>query len=280
MNVEPWSDVHEGDPLPQVITGVQHLLRGHGHLVVVDGVFGPATRAAVTAFQGAHGIPGSGTVDLPTWLALVRTTRLGSSGELVKAVQSFQLPRWVDDDPLPVDGLYGPATEDRVRWFQRSWGLSQDGAAGRETWAFLQALRPGATVWPLVKPGSTQATNSRVLAVQFLLRHHGASIAADGSYGPVTAEAVRQWQFTQRATYIGTTVGQLDWPGLIVTCRLGDHGDHVAAVQSLLNGPAVDGHFGPVTDAAVRSLQDVFLPPADGVVGPRTWHLLVVPLFD
>ena len=33
-------------------------------------------------------------------------------------------------------------------------------------------------------------------------------------------------------------------------------------------------------DAAVRGLQGVFLPPADGIVGPDTWHALVVPLFD
>lgn len=280
MNVEPWSDLHEGDPVPHIVTGVQYLLRGHGHLVVPDGEFGPATRAALTAFQGAHGIPASGAVDLPTWLALVRTTRLGSSGEFVRAVQSFQLPRWVDDDPLPVDGAFGAATEERVRWFQRSWGLSQDGAAGRETWSFLQALRPGVRVWPLVKPGSTQSTNRRVLAVQHLLRHHGSSITADGSYGPLTGEAVRQWQLTQRATHISTTVGQLDWPGLIVSCSRGDHGEHVKAVQSLLSGLVVDGHFGPATEAAVRALQDVFLPPSDGVVGEDTWHALVVPLFD
>ena len=280
MNVEPWSDVHEGDDLPVIVLGLQYLLRGHGHLVATDGSFGPATRAAVTAVQGAHGIPASGVVDLPTWLALVRTTRLGSSGEFVKAVQSFQLPRWVDDDPLAVDGNYGPLTEERVRWFQKSWGLSQDGAAGRETWSFLQALRPGVDLWPLVKPGSTQATNHRVLAIQHLLRHHGASIVADGSYGPATGEAVRQWQLTQRATYISTTAGQLDWPGLIVAAHLGDHGEHVKAIQTLLSGLVVDGHFGPLTDAAVRDLQGVFLPPADGIVGPDTWHTLVVPLFD
>ena len=84
MNVEPWSDVHEGDDLPVIVRGLQYLLRGHGHVIVADGLFGPATRAAMTAFQGAHGIPASGVVDLPTWLALVRTTRLGSSGEFVR----------------------------------------------------------------------------------------------------------------------------------------------------------------------------------------------------
>ena len=43
---------------------------------------------------------------------------------------------------------------------------------------------------------------------------------------------------------------------------------------------AADGVFGAATEAAVRALQDVFLPPSDGIVGPATWQALVVPKFD
>jgi len=39
--------------------------------VAVDSDFGPATRAAVQAFQGGSGLPTTGAVDLPTWSALV-----------------------------------------------------------------------------------------------------------------------------------------------------------------------------------------------------------------
>ncbi|MFZ1286319.1 MAG: peptidoglycan-binding protein [Candidatus Phosphoribacter sp.] len=280
MNLEPWDTVSLGDDLPMIIRGIQWLLRARGHVVATDGVFGPITRTAVQDFQTAQALPLTGDVDEVTWLRLVWPSGPGSAGDAVRAVQQFGLPRWVDDEPLAVDGNFGPKTEERVRHFQASWGLAQDGWAGRETWSFLQAFRPGHRLWPLVRPGATETTNRRVRAVQLLLRHHGSAIAADGMYGPLTGEAVRQWQLTQRALYISTTVGQLDWPGLIATCRNGDHGDHVRAVQSLLSGVIVDGHFGPITEAAVRSLQDVFLPPADGIVGPDTWHLLVVPLFD
>lgn len=76
---------------------------------------------------------------------------------------------------------------------------------------------------------------------------------------------------------MSTTTGQLDWPALIVTVRRGDSGPAVAAAQSLLPDLAEDGDFGPRTEAAVRDYQQVFAPPDDGVVGPVTWHSLVLP---
>lgn len=48
----------------------------------------------------------------------------------------------------------------------------------------------------------------------------------------------------------------------------------------LLSGETEDGVFGPPTEQAVQELQDVYLPPADGIVGPRTWHLLTIPTMD
>ena len=93
------------------------------------------------------------------------------------------------------------------------------------------------------------------------------------SLGPLTA--------TYRATDLGTTVGQLDWPALVSTVRPGDHGEAVKAVQTLIpGGVTVDGSFGPLTEAAVREFQRMFAPPSDGVVGPNTWHALTVPIFD
>ncbi len=279
MNVEPWSTVHPGSDAG-VVPGIQYLLRAHGRAVVVDGAYGPATTAAVTAFQTAQGIPADGIVGPITWPRLVIAVQQGSHGDAVRAVQQFGLVPSPGIDPLVVDGDFGPITADRVRFFQESWGLTIDGVAGRETWSFLSTFVPGARPWALVKQGATQATNWRVLAAQYLLRAHGATIAADGSFGPQSGQAARAFQQTLRAVEISTTLGQLDWPSLIITVQQGDHGDAVRAVQTLLSGLAVDGDFGPLTDAAVRDLQQVFLPPADGIVGPQTWHTLMIRLFD
>jgi len=281
MNVEPWSTIGVGSTAP-IVPGIQYLLRARGHAVVVDGSYGPATAAAVAAFQTAQGIaPADGIVGPVTWPKLVVPVQQGSTGDAVRAVQQFGLLRWPGDDALVVDGAYGPVTAEHVRFFQESWGLTQDGVAGRETWSLFSTFTPGPQPWALVKVGATQDTNWRVLAAQHLLRAHGATIVADGVFGPLSGQAARAFQQTLRAVEISTTLGQLDWPHLIVTVRQGDHGEAVRALQTLLaGGLAVDGDFGPLTDAAVRSFQNVFFPPADGIAGPQTWHGLMVRLFD
>ena len=279
MNVDPWTAVGTGADGP-VVVGIQYLLRAHGHAVVPDGSFGPVTAAAVAAFQSSEGVAADGVVGPITWPRLVVPSGPGTTGDAVRAVQQFGLLRSPGDEPLVVDGDFGPLTKERVEFFQESWGLTLDGVAGRETWSFLSTLMPGPRPWALVKQGSSQATNWRVLAAQHLLRHHGASIAADGVFGPQSGAAVQAFQETLRAHEISTTLGQLDWPSLIVTVRLGDTGEAVRAIQTLLADLVVDGDFGPLTDAAVREFQSMFAPPADGIAGPVTWHALTMRLFD
>ncbi|SHO50835.1 peptidoglycan-binding protein [Anaerocolumna xylanovorans] len=50
-------------------------------VIAVDGVYGPQTQAAVTAFQQTFGLPATGIVDLPTWYRIsgiyVAVTRIG-----------------------------------------------------------------------------------------------------------------------------------------------------------------------------------------------------------
>lgn len=280
MNVAPWSTIGGGADWSPV-RAIQYFLRAHGHALTPDGLYGPATTAAVSAFQGGAGVSVDGIVGPETWVVLFIESSQGHSGDAVRAVQQFGLIPSPGIDPLVVDGDFGPITAERVRHFQSSWGLSIDGVAGYETWSFLSSLVPGFARWPLVKVGATQVTNWRVLAAQHLLRHRGASIVADGAFGPLSGAAIRAFQQTLRATYISTTVGLLDWPALIDTVSLGSSGDAVRASQTLLPGSlVVDGSFGPVTDAAVHDFQTMFAPPADGIVGPATWHALTQPIFD
>ena len=58
----------EGD---LVVWAQEHLVAA-GARIGVDGAFGPETKAAVKAFQSAHGLPASGLIDTPTWTALLR----------------------------------------------------------------------------------------------------------------------------------------------------------------------------------------------------------------
>jgi len=66
------------------------------------------------------------------------------------------------------------------------------------------------------------------------------------------------------------------WPLI----RQGDKEHPVQSLQYLLrargHGVAVDGIFGPDTDAAVRAFQRQRGLAVDGIVGPNTWGALVI----
>ena len=275
MNVEPWDTIGVGAEGPRV-RALQYLLRSAGFALAVDGDFGPGTRARVQDFQHSRGLPVTGALDPITWPHLVTATSLGSTGDAVRGLQSLGLVLIPDQPPLVVDGSFGMATEGRVRSFQESWGLTPKGGAGRAVWSVATAAHwPG----PLVKVGAVTATNFRVPIVQHLLRAHGATLVADGIVGPITGEAVRQFQLSLRPTHISTTVGQLDWPNLIITVHPGGTGEAVKAVQSAYPDLEVDGEYGPLTRARVDQTQEVF-GGADGVVDHQTWRAIIGPVFE
>ena len=141
------------------------------------------------------------------------------------------------------------------------------------------------TDWPLVMTGRT---GELALTAQYLLRHRGFDITADGIVGPVTEGVIRDFQKSQNLQVDGI-VGNQTWPKLVVQISQGATGDAVRAAQGQLrlrNLPetknlAVDGAFGPLTDAGVRAFQQALndqnylTTPVDGIVGPVTWHALV-----
>lgn len=57
--------------------------------------------------------------------------------------------------------------------------------------------------------------------------------------------------------------------------RLNSRGDAVKDAQQALE-IAIDGIFGPVTDAAVRAFQLEQQITVDGIIGPVTWERLGV----
>ena len=135
--------------------------------------------------------------------------------------------------------------------------------------------------WPLVKQGRQ---GHPVPALQYLLRDHGHHVTVDGIFGPKTEAAVEQFQIADHLRADGI-VGPQTWGAVIVVVASGSTGDAVRGLQEEFrfrdlsgepgHGLAVDGIFGPKTEAAVRGFQRALGTTVDGIVGPQTWRALV-----
>ncbi|MGW7673966.1 GH25 family lysozyme [Streptomyces sp. NPDC054775] len=140
------------------VVTAQELLIAHGARIDADGVFGPATSAAVRSFQTAKGLEADGIIGPRTWGALLVTVREGSRGA---AVGALQLQLIANGARIDADGVFGSATATAVRSFQTAKRLTADGIARPGTWAALLADR--ATV-PPTQPANGRLTNRQALA--------------------------------------------------------------------------------------------------------------------
>ena len=164
---------------------VQYLLRYVAQFdnrvpeIAVDGIYGPKTEAAVKAVQGIYGLTQSGITNEETFAVLydlyrgyinslpnsqfVGTARpfpgfpiaTGQRNEYVRALQTYLnvIAGTYDEIPeIAVDGIFGPATENAVRAFQRLVGLTPDGIVGLKTWEAIASLYED-----LIKGGSVQS---------------------------------------------------------------------------------------------------------------------------
>ena len=179
--------------------------------------------------------------------------RNGSSGEYVVVLQTM-LNRIARNYPAipriyPVDGIFGPKTQQAVREFQRIFGLSSDGIVGRATWYKLVFLYVGVTrLSELASEGQTftqvqapgsgvtlreGSTGPAVSALQFFITvlgqvlHNFPTLDIDGIYGPKTRQAVADAQ-----RYLGLeptgTVNNETWMAL--------YDAYVAVSDTLLAG--------------------------------------------
>lgn len=137
--IQPFPLVQEGDKNHPVET-LQYLLRAHGSNLIVDGIFGVRTDAAVRAFQTSKHLVVDGLVGAHTWGALLIQVSRGSTGEAVRGVQEEFQYRNLSGDPsqgVQVDGIFGTQTDAAVRGFQSALALVVDGIVGPRTWQAL-----------------------------------------------------------------------------------------------------------------------------------------------
>ena len=204
----------------------------------VDGVFGEDTEAAVRAFQEIFSLSVDGIVGDATWYriqyiynAVKRLSdlysegltfeeissqypdelSLGATGVGVQVLQYYldYVAQYVATVPRTLqDGIYGEDTEESVRAFQRTYGLTPDGIVGLRTWDRLYNVYLGLVSsldysnldgLSLPFPGRILEVGSEgddVRALQGYLNYIAAqypsipTLTVDGVFGPATAAAI------------------------------------------------------------------------------------------
>lgn len=142
--------VHPGDH-GAAVSALQCLLNDSGlGLVIIDGWYGPQTKAAVLKVaRGTEGpVDTSGRVDPTVWTSIIsralsgRVLRTGSSG---RDVVTLQRSLRAQGCTISVDGSFGGQTAAVVKRFQRATGNVPDGIVGEATRFALQS--GGAAGW-------------------------------------------------------------------------------------------------------------------------------------
>ncbi len=231
-----------------------------------------------------------------------RVLKYGLSGTDVSILQRLlsNLPNYICAN-VPVTGNFLSKTQASVKQFQSYFGLSVDGIVGKNTFLFLGQqtgpyLLSGAVVFGS-RTLSVGSTGRDVWVLQNRLastkKKYAAALGgpADSIYGPKTRAAVRLFQQDNGLTVDGI-VGKNTFNKLFRQTFMGgrylqqgvferNKGYDVYFLQSNLkklgfNPGALDGKFGPNTDAALRAFQKSVGISQDGVAGPQTYYRLAV----
>lgn len=244
--------------------------------------FGTQTERAVKIFQRQNGLAQDGIVGNSTYEAIMSpdakyyAAQKGDQGDDIERIQSrlFELGYLATEDL--VTGNFGDTTEAAVLKLQELNGLSQDGKVGQQTMNLLYSDDVKANLLAFGDKSDV------VLACQQRLKELGYLFTEpDGTYGQDTVNAVKQFQARNDQVvdgYLGpSTRLALNSPDAKpMGLRLGDEGDSVSKVQTLLNkygylsSGNVTGYYGEITENAVRSFQNRNGLSVDGTVGAQT----------
>jgi len=151
---------------------------------------------------------------------ITKVLRRGSTGVQVKNLQTLLNANGYN---LSVDGSFGPLTLASVKNYQGANGLLVDGSVGPLTRAkILASVKEGNTSLIITQVLRKGSTGAQVRNLQTLLNSNGFTLVVDGSFGPLTLSAVKNFQG--------------------------------------LNGLVIDGSVGPITSAKLLALKAPVAP--------------------
>lgn len=236
---------------------LQQNLIGLGYLEGdADGSFGAKTEVAVRAFQEDYGLLSDGSAGNATQTA-VNNAVVRLQVELEK----------VGCAPGTADGHFGSKTQKALKEYQRTRALEVTGVADAKTWAKINSESGGMRAGAAVPKGSAgtqvQYLQQALIGLGFLTG------SADGKYGTLTTEAVRQYQ-----SAYGLSVDGSAGPNTMTSLR-----NCISTLQSDLSrkgwySSSIDGIYGNGTRSAVKSYQQYMGVNITGVAGPKTMQKL------
>lgn len=279
----------------------------------VTGNYGTLTEEAVRQFQRKYGLDADGIAGTKTLAKIQSLLGSSSSGTgadasgMLKPGSSGTAVRQLQEDLKTlgfydgsVTGNYGTLTEDAVRRFQKRNGLDSDGIAGTKTLAAIASALTGGSsssggtisTSSVLKSGSS-GTAVRQLQENLKKLGYYESGSVTGNYGPLTEEAVRQFQrkngldadgiagaktlaaINSAINGGGSSSGSSSSGSATGTLKLDDEGEAVKQLQKDLTtlgfySGEISGHYGSLTKEAVRQFQKKNDLDADGVAGAKT----------
>lgn len=259
--------------------------------LTADGVAGPSTFARLKAVYADKGGSKSSSSSSGSGL------KLGSSGTKVRDLQQDLTTLgyyWAD-----ITGNFGSKTEAAVKNFQQKNNLTADGVAGSKTLSAIASAvaRKGGTSASSGYPsGTTLKLNSQGTSVTQLqtdlkqLGYYYGSIT--GNFGDKTEDAVKEFQKDKGLPADGVAGSKtlaavkaaIDKAGGSSTSsttglKVGSTGDKVIALQQDLTALGyyygdISGHYGSLTQAAVKKFQKAKGISPDGIAGTSTLNAI------
>ena len=221
-----------------------------------DGVFGPKTAAALSLWQGKHGLKVTGQLDLATWAKMVALKLIPARGAAAPTTPTqpttpAKPPTSTPASPLApyakltlAQGAKGPA----VVALQKALGVTPpDGAFGVKTLAAVKAFQ----------------TRRNLPATGIVGPTTWAALMATGAATTTASRSTSTPRVTTPYTALMSTV-----------LTSGSKGAAVKTLQRALGGLSVDGAFGARTAAAVKAFQKARQLPQTGVVDVKVWKAL------